>query len=48
MKEQVKERDATIKELKTLCSKFETQLTQQDKLLEQWSAMHGKKIPAPK
>ncbi|KAK3721625.1 hypothetical protein RRG08_044706 [Elysia crispata] len=45
---QVKEKDATIKELKTLCSKFESQLTTQDKLLEQWASTQGHKITAPK
>jgi len=44
----LKERDATLRDLKALCTKFETQLTTQDKLLEQWALSHGKKIPAPK
>ena len=45
---QVKERDLAIRELKALCNKFETQLTTQDKLLEQWALAEGHKIPAPK
>ncbi|GFO15082.1 grip and coiled-coil domain-containing protein 2-like [Plakobranchus ocellatus] len=45
---QLKEKDGTISELKSLCGKFETQLTTQDKLLEQWAASKGHKIAAPK
>ncbi|XP_005096161.1 myosin-9 [Aplysia californica] len=45
---QLKERDHTVRELKALCSKFESQLSTQDKLLEQWAVSHGHKITAPK
>uniref|UniRef100_A0A0B6Z9Q1 Uncharacterized protein n=1 Tax=Arion vulgaris TaxID=1028688 RepID=A0A0B6Z9Q1_9EUPU len=44
----IKERDVTIRELELLCSKFELQLTTQDKLLEQWAHSVGHKISAPK
>lgn len=39
----LKERDASIGELKTLCSKFEKQLTQQDALLTQFAESKGYK-----
>ncbi|XP_033748499.1 ERC protein 2-like [Pecten maximus] len=41
----VKERDATIKDLKSLVTKFEKQLTQQDELLKSWAESTGQKIP---
>ncbi|XP_060076060.1 trichohyalin-like [Ylistrum balloti] len=41
----VKERDATIKDLKSLVTKFEKQLTQQDELLKSWAESKGHKIP---
>lgn len=44
----VKEREVTIKELKSLCVRFETQLTQQDVLLKQWADSKGHKITLPK
>ncbi|XP_070204497.1 filamin A-interacting protein 1-like isoform X2 [Littorina saxatilis] len=40
----VKEREMAIKELKTLCAKFEKQLSQQDVLLKQWADSKGHKI----
>ncbi|OWF44314.1 kinectin-like [Mizuhopecten yessoensis] len=41
----VKERDATIKDLKALVTKSEKQLTQQDELLKSWADSKGHKIP---
>ncbi|XP_069135458.1 intraflagellar transport protein 74 homolog [Argopecten irradians] len=40
----VKERDANIKDLKALVTKFEKQLTQQDELLKSWAESKGHKI----
>ncbi|XP_070572067.1 structural maintenance of chromosomes protein 2-like isoform X1 [Ptychodera flava] len=38
--------EATIKQLATLCKKFELQLTQQDKLLKQWADSKGYDVGA--
>lgn len=40
----LRDKDKTIKELKTLCAKFEKQLTQQDALLKQWAESKGHKL----
>ncbi|XP_061188557.1 mRNA export factor GLE1-like [Saccostrea echinata] len=40
----IKEKDQTIKELKSLCARFEKQLTQQDYLLKQWAESKGHKV----
>ena len=40
----IKDKDLTIKELKSLCTKFEKQLTQQDHLLKQWAESKGQKV----
>ncbi|XP_076434917.1 uncharacterized protein LOC143274847 [Babylonia areolata] len=44
----LKEREATVKELKSLCTRFEKQLSQQDVLLKQWADSKGHKIEVPK
>ncbi|XP_050410281.2 interaptin [Patella vulgata] len=44
----IKERDQTIKELKGLAIKFETQLSQQDQLLKMWADEKGHKVKLPK
>ena len=38
------EKDKYIKELKTMCSKFEKQLTQQDVLLKKVAESQGHKV----
>ena len=40
----IKEKDSSIKELKTLCSRFEKQLTQQDELLKLFAEKKGHKV----
>ena len=40
----VTEKDKYITELKSMCSKFEKQLTEQDSLLKQFSESHGHKV----
>ncbi|XP_006814362.1 uncharacterized protein LOC100373108 [Saccoglossus kowalevskii] len=40
----IENQEATIKQLATLCKKFELQLTQQDDLLKQWADSKGYKI----
>lgn len=40
----IKDKDLTIKELKSLCARFEKQLTQQDHLLKQWAESKGQKV----
>nr|XP_022344710.1 uncharacterized protein LOC111137529 [Crassostrea virginica] len=40
----IKDKDLTIKELKSLCTKFEKQLTQQDHLLKQLAESKGQKV----
>nr|KAG5687756.1 hypothetical protein BaRGS_014845 [Batillaria attramentaria] len=44
----VKERDTSIKDLKSLCAKFEKQLSQQDQLLKMWADSKGHKVTVPK
>ncbi|KAL8561090.1 hypothetical protein ACOMHN_031034 [Nucella lapillus] len=44
----LKEREVTVKDLKSLCARFEKQLTQQDTLLKQWAESKGHKIEVPK
>lgn len=40
----IKEKDASIKELQTLCSRFEKQLSQQDELLKLFAEKKGHKV----
>ena len=40
----IKEKDASIKELKSLCSRFEKQLSQQDELLKLFAEKKGHKV----
>ena len=41
----IKEKDVSIKELRDLCSKFETQLTKQDEILKMFAEKKGYKVP---
>ena len=40
----IKEKDSSIKELKSLCSRFEKQLSQQDELLKMFAEKKGHKV----
>lgn len=40
----IKEKDASIKDLNNLCSKFETQLKKQDEILKMFAEKKGHKV----
>lgn len=44
----LKEREVTVKDLKSLCAKFEKQLSQQDQLLKMFAESKGHKVTLPK
>lgn len=44
----IKERETTVKDLKSLCAKFEKQLSQQDQLLKMWADSKDHKVTLPK